>query len=151
MLINRHDCIELLMKQNDIKAEKLLSKLMSDPNLTINKEICDYFIERDLDVPTITHYKHLNNKAHKIIKEVLECDGKDVATYIKMATSLITQATITLEHQFKDNLEGANTFIQNTLLCELSQALYIYFNYNDYTELVNTVDKIRYDIKLILD
>ena len=151
MLINRHDCIEVLMHRDDHKADTLLNYLINHPEESINKDICKYFIKNNIQIPVIEHYKLLNNKAHKIIKEVLECEGKDVATYIKIATSLITQATITLEHQFKDDVDGANTFIRNTLLCELSQALYLYFNYNDYKELVNVIDKVRYDIKLILD
>ena len=151
MLINRHDCIEKLIKCEDPKADKLLDYLMKNPKEIINKEICKYFIKNKVEIPVIDHYKLLNKKAHKVIKEVLECEGKDVATYIKIATSLITQATITLEHQFKDDVDGANNFIRNTLLCELSQALYLYFNYNDYTELVSVIEDIRNDIKLILD
>ena len=151
MLINRHDCIEKLIKCEDPKADKLLDYLMKNPKEIINKEICQYFIKNKVEIPVIGHYKLLNKKAHKVIKEVLECEGKDVATYIKIATSLITQGTITLEHQFKDDVDGANNFIRNTLLCELSQALYLYFNYNDYTELVSVIGDIRNDIKLILD
>lgn len=155
MLISRHDCISILMKQNDIRADELLHYLINNQDICITKDICDYLIEHNIEVPVIEHYKLLNNKAHKVIKEVLESDGKDIATYIKIATSLITQATITLEHKFngddKENRRAANKFIENTLLSELSQALYIYFNYNDYTELVNTVKKVKDDIKLILD
>ena len=151
MLINRHDCIDILIKQNSEESEKLLHYLINHQDININKTICKYFVNNNINIPTIEHYKLLNNKAHKVIKEVLECEGKDVATYIKIATSLITQATITLEHQFKNDIEGSNTFIKNTMLCELSQALYLYFNYNDYTELVNVINVIRTDIKMILD
>lgn len=151
MLINRHDCIEKLINCNDTEADILLDYLMKHPKEAINKDICNYFIKKKIEIPVIEHYKLLNNKAHKVIKETLECEGKDVATYIKIATSLITQGTITLEHKFKDSVDDANNFIRNTLLCELSQALYLYFNYNDYTELVSVIGDIRNDIKLILD
>ena len=149
MLINRHDCIDLLIKRKD--TDEFISYLLNHPEESINYDICQYIIENDIEVPVIDHYRFLNNKAHKVIKEVLESEGKDVATYIKIATSLITQATITLEHQFKDDVKGANDFITNTLLSELSQALYLYFNHNDYSELVNTINKVKNDIKLILD
>ena len=149
MLINRHDCIELLCKFND--SDNLLNYLILNPDITINKDIYIYLKEKNVSLPVIEHYLLLNNKAHKIIKEILNCEGKDVATYIKIATSLITQATITLEHKFKDNNVEANKFIENTMLSELSQALYVYFNKGQYTELVNVINKIKQDIKLIIN
>lgn len=149
MIINRHDCIELLCNFND--ADELLNTLMSNPTLSINSEIYKFLTNKNVTLPVAEHYKLLNNKAHKIIKEVMDCEGKDVATYIKIATSLITQATITLEHQFKDDVYNANKFIDNTMLAELSQALYIYFNKGQYEELVNTISIIKKDIKIIIE
>lgn len=151
MLISRHKCIEQLMTCQDDHSDRLIKYLVNHPDKEINREIYSYLKKHNIDVPTADHYLLLNNKAHKIIKEVLESEGKDIATYIKIATSLITQATITLEHQFKDNPIGANEFISNTLLAEISQALYLYFNQGDYSELVNVINDVKQDLKVLLD
>jgi hypothetical protein len=151
MIISRHRSLELLMQNKSDKTEKLIKFLLSHANESINKEIYSYFKKNKIQLPTAEHYLLLNKKAHKVIKEVLESEGKDVATYIKIATSLITQATITLEHQFREDVNGANEFISNTMLADLSNALYLYFNYNDYSLLVSTIDKVRIDVKFLLD
>jgi len=66
MLINRHDCIDILIKQNSEEAEKLLHYLINHQDININKTICKYFVDNNINIPTIEHYKLLNNKAHKI-------------------------------------------------------------------------------------
>ena len=96
-------------------------------------------------------YLLLNNKAHKVIKEILCCENKPVSNYIKIATSLITQATITLEHTCQDNIELQNELIESLRLKELSHGLNVYFTTGDYTELVETVLQTRKDVKSILD
>ena len=57
-------------------------------------------------------------KLHKIISELLRDDSKSACDCIKTITSLITQATITLEKQFND-IEEANEFIECVGLKEL--------------------------------
>ena len=85
------------------------------------------------------------------LSRVLCCENKPVSNYIKMATSIITQATITLEHMNPDDIVAQNTLIENLHLRELSKALNTYFTYGDYTSLVNTIKETRTDIKAILD
>jgi hypothetical protein len=149
MLINKHDCFNILFeiqsKGNDVHNE--ITELMNNnviPKCVINEL-------KEQHYPTIEFYLNLNNKAHKIIKEVLCCENKPVSNYIKMATSIITQATITLEHMNPDDIVAQNTLIENLHLRELSKALNTYFTYGDYTSLVNTIKETRTDIKAILD
>lgn len=149
MLINKHDCYNILFEMQsqgkDVKTE--LNELMYDNK--VPKCVVNYL--REQNYPTIEFYLKLNNKAHKIIKEVLCCENKPVSNYIKMATSIITQATITLEHMNPEDIEAQNTLIENLHLKELSKALNTYFTYGDYTPLVKTIKETRLDIKAILD
>ena len=74
-----------------------------------------------------------------------------VSTYIKIASSLITQATITLEHTCQDDIDKQNELIKNLHLKELTHGLNIYFSTGNYRELVDVVLETRNDIKAILD
>lgn len=150
MLINRHDCynilFELQSQGQDVQSD--IKEFIHNKNY-IPKCVVTYLKENNYVV--IEFYNRLNNKAHKIIKEVLNCDNKPVSTYIKIATSIITQATITLEHMDKDDIELQNTLIENLHLSELSSALNLYFSTGDFTNLVNTIKETQQDIKCILD
>ena len=149
MLIERHTCYNLLLKyENECST---IIKEMINNNTDVNSEIITFLLGKGESLPVVEHYSLLNKKAHKIIKEIMNCDGKDVATYIKIATSLITQGTITLEHKFKDDIKGSNEFIKCTKLPELSEALSIYFRDNNFKPLVYEVNNIKKDIKLIID
>lgn len=150
MLIEKHDCYNLLLKYEN-ECTDLITEMINN-NTQINDKIIKFLIGKNENLPVVEHYNLLNQKAHKIIKEILNCDGKDVATYIKIATSLITQGTITLEHKFNNSaIKDANNFIKCTRLPELSEALSIYFNTNNFKPLVYEVNNIKKDIKLIID
>jgi hypothetical protein len=136
---------EIQSKGTDVHNE--LTELMN--NNTVPKVIIKKLKEQHY--PAIEFYITLNNKAHKIIKEVLCCENKPVSNYIKMATSIITQATITLEHMNPEDIVTQNTLIENLHLPELSKALNIYFTEGNYTPLVNAIKETRADIKAILD
>lgn len=150
MLINRHDCynilFELQSQGQDVQSD--IKEFIHNKNY-IPKCVIAYLKENNYVV--IEFYNRLNNKAHKIIKEVLSCDNKPVSTYIKIATSIITQATITLEHMDKDDIELQNTLIENLHLSKLSSALNLYFSTGNFTNLVNTIKETQQDIKCILD
>jgi hypothetical protein len=120
-------------------------------NGNIPKDIVNKLIEKNDKV--CNFYITLNSKAHKIIKEILTCDGKPVSTYIKIATSIITQGTIALEHEFKDehDINEQNEFIECLNLAELSYAISEYFNTGDFSYLVSAVNKNKEDVKLLLD
>lgn len=150
MLINTHDCYSILFKLQDdgIEIKESLNSLMTTGETP--KLVIDYLLEHNNIV--VEFYKRLNNKAHKIIKELLECDGKSISTYIKIATSLITQSIITIEHEssFIDDVDSQNNFIECIGLSELSQGLHNYFSYNDASVLVNAVNRNKKDLIDIL-
>lgn len=150
MLINKHDCYSVLfeMQSQGKNVQEDISKFMKNHDY-VPPVVITYLKEQNY--PTIEFYLRLNNKAHKVIKEILTCDNKPVSNYIKIATSLITQATITLEHTCKDDIQLQNRLIEALYLKELSKALNIYFAEGDYTKLVETVNRIKQDVKLILD
>lgn len=152
MIINKHDCFNILfdLKSKGIDTHKELDILMhSEENFIVPKIIMD--ILKEQQNPIICFYTRLNNKAHKLIKEILTCDNKPIANYIKIATSLITQSTITLEHDFTNNIEEQNNFIKLMGLKELSLGLSEYFTNGDYTLLVQAVKQNQLDVKSILE
>lgn len=151
MLIEVHDCLDILLKyETEKECRDLISEFINN-KCKISSDIIRFLLSKGEIIPTVEHYKLLNNKAHKIIHDIMICDGMEVFVYIKIATSLITQATLTLQHQFKDNIKGANSFIACTRLRELSKALSIYFETGHYETLVKEVNLIKQDIKLIID
>lgn len=150
MLISKHDCYNVLfeLQSSGVDVHEDLKEFMRNKTYT-PKCVIDYL--KDSNYPVIEFYLRLNNKAHKIIKEILTCENKPVATYIKIATSIITQATISLEHMDKDDIEQQNVLIDNLHLKELTNALNNYFTTGDYTLLVDTIKESREDVKAILD
>ena len=81
-----------------------------------------------------------------INKECLYAIYLNTKGYV-ISEQLITQGTITLEHKFKDDIKGANTFIRCTRLPELSEALSLYFSYSNFYPLVEEINLIKKDIK----
>lgn len=150
MLVTKHDCYNILfeLQSSGMDVHSELTRFMKDSNYT-PKCVIKYLKENNY--PTVDFYLRLNNKAHKIIKEILTCENKPVSTYIKIATSLITQATITLEHMCQEDIELQNQLINSLHLKELTHGLNTYFTYGDYSELVDIVQETRQDVKVILD
>lgn len=148
MLASKHKCFVLLhdLQKENVDIKDYVKELN---NGNIPKEIVNKLIEQNDNV--CNFYLNLNKKAHKIIKEILTCEDKPVGTYIKIATSIITQGTIALEHLYADDINGQNEFIDCLNLAELSSAIAEYFNSGDYTHLVDAVNKNKADVKLLLD
>lgn len=149
MLANKHDCYSILLdlKNNGQDVSKELTEVISQDK--IPKVIIEELIKRENNV--VKFYLNLNNKAHKIIKEILTCEGKPVSTYIKIATSLITQGVISMEHLYESDINGQNDFIDCLGLKDLSAGINTYFQTGDFKPLVEAVNKNRLDVKSLLD
>lgn len=149
MLANRHDCLSILYKlhESGVDVTNDLKDILD--NDTTPKSVVNELIKENDNV--VNFYLNLNKKAHKIIKETLTCEGKPVATYLKIATSIITQGIIAMEHLYVDDIEGQNRFIECLGLADLASALSEYFANGDYTKLVEAVSNNKKDIKAILD
>ena len=121
MLTSRHDCLCIL---NELEKQGI--DITEDIKLAVANKVPKSVVSvlRERKDPVVQFYLTLNNKAHKIIKEILTCDGKPINNYIKIATSIITQSAITLEHCFVDDMDGQNAFIKNMGLENLSRGLY---------------------------
>ena len=148
MLANKHKCFVILheLQEQGTDVSKYISEINSGniPKLVVNE-----IVKQNDNV--CSFYLNLNKKAHKIIKEILTCDDKPVATYIKIATSIITQGTITLEHLYKDDINGQNEFIECLRLKELSAGIATYFDSGDFRPLVTVVKANKRDVKSLLD
>lgn len=148
MLANKHKCFVILHELQEQGTD--VSKYISEVNSgNIPKVVVNELIKQNDNV--CSFYLNLNKKAHKIIKEILTCDDKPVGTYIKIATSIITQGTITLEHLYKDNINGQNEFIECLRLKQLSAGIATYFDSGDYVPLVEAVKANKKDVKSLLD
>ena len=148
MLADKHKCFVILHK---LQSEGIDVKdyIKDIENGIIPKAVIKELVDQNDNV--CLFYLRLNNKAHKLIKEILTCDGKSVSTYIKIATSLITQGTIALEHSYKDDINGQNEFIECLNLKEISKALNEYFTTGDYKSLVEVINANKRDVKSLLD
>ena len=149
MLASKYDCYAILYELQNQGED-----VSKDLNQVLNEGITPKRVVTELkkrDTNEVRFYLNLNNKAHKIIKEILSCDGKPVSTYIKIATSLITQGVITMEHLFSEDIDGQNYFIECLGLKQLSEGISIYFNTGDYTQLVKAVNSNQQDVRSLLD
>lgn len=148
MLTNKHECYTILneLNNNGVDVADALNEVVCG---ITPKVVVDELIKRDDDV--VNFYLNLNKKAHKIIKEILTCDGKTVGTYIKIATSLITQSVITAEHLYQNDIEGQNHFMECIGTARLAEALSYYFQTGDFSKLIETVEVNKQDVKSILD
>ena len=149
MLINTHDCFQILYQlRNDgvdiSDAVKEVVEYEKTPKIVVEELIKQ-------NDPVVMFYINLNKKAHKIIKEILTCEGKSIATYVKIATSLITQSIITIEHIFQEDTQGQNNFIDCIGLSRLSDALSVYFKTGDCQLLIEAIHSNREDVRQILD
>ena len=150
MLANKHKCFSILheMKQSGIDTSADV-KLLAEKNI-VPKSVVKAL--KESGDPVVCFYTGLNKKAHKLIKELLTCQGKSVGTYIKIATSIITQGTIAIEHTYdKQDADGQQSFMECLGLRELSSGLAEYFRTGNYTSLVEAVHRNREDVKQILD
>lgn len=149
MLTSKHKCYSILFNlQNEgIDISNELNEVRVDN--TTPKVVIRELVKNDDDV--VRFYLNLNNKAHKVIKNILTCDGKPVSEYIKIASSLITQGVITMEHIYQSDVAGQNEFVDCIGLRRLSEGINAYFNTGDYTDLVEAVNQNQIDVKLLLD
>lgn len=154
MLMTNGNYFKNLIKYKDNHVDKSLdySDYINDyvlNNNTYSVVIKDLY-ESGANIKTIDFYMFLLKKLHKIISELLRDDSKSACDCIKTITSLITQATITLEKQFND-IEEANEFIECVGLKELSNALFIYFSTGDISEIENQLLRVKDDIIWVRD
>lgn len=149
MLTSKHKCYSILFNlQNEgIDISNELNEVRVEN--TTPKVVIRELVKNDDDV--VRFYLNLNNKAHKVIKNILTCDGKPVSEYIKIASSLITQGVITMEHIYQSDVAGQNEFVDCIGLRRLSEGINAYFNTGDYTDLVEAVNQNQIDVKLLLD
>lgn len=149
MLTSKHKCYSILFKlqESGVDISDALNEVRVEnktPKIVIRE-----LVKQDNDVTRF--YLNLNNKAHKVIKNILTCEGKPVSEYIKIASSLITQGVITMEHIYQSDVAGQNEFVDCLGLRRLSEGINAYFNTGDYTDLVESVNQNKIDVQLLLD
>lgn len=147
MLTTKHECYSILYnkEQQGIDVTEQLREVV---NGITPKLVVEQLIERNDSV--VEFYTRLNTKAHKIIKEILTCDGKDVATYIKIATSIITQSVIALEHM-NCSVAEQNHFVNCLGITDLADGISTYYKTGDFIPLTKAVERNKQDVKSILD
>ena len=147
MLTTKHECYSILYDKEQ-HGEDVTEQLKEVVNKVTPKLVVEELIKRN--DPVVEFYTRLNGKAHKIIKEILMCEGKDVATYIKIATSIITQSVIALEHM-ECTVNEQNHFINCLGIIDLAEGISTYYKTGDFIPLTEAVERNRQDVKSILD
>ena len=147
MLTTKHECYSILYdkEQQGVDVTEQLKEVVNNvtPKLVVRQ-----LIERN--DPVVEFYTRLNTKAHKIRKEILTCEGKDVATYIKIATSIITQSVIALEHM-DCSVQEQNHFVNCLGITDLADGISTYYKTGDFIPLTQAVERNKQDVKSILD
>lgn len=101
-------------------------------------------------IPTVLFYSLLLSKLHKITVELMKLEPLPVSECIKIATSIITQATITLEKQFIGvDQETVYEFMECVGLKNLSKALYVFFTNGNSAPLESELNRVRDDILFV--
>ncbi len=151
MIITSKAYFKELLSHNELDLSNEISNFIDTCEVDNNVLLRIYnYEEKSNDV--IDFYKFLINKLHKIITELLSDSPKTACQCIKTITSLITQATITLEKHFDaDNLEAANEFIDCLDLKALSNSLTEYFSEGNLSVLENQLLRIREDVIFVKD
>ena len=104
MLVSKQEYFKRISKLND---ENLIRNyLITD---TIDTSVIAKLHSTE-PIPAVSFYSMLLSKLHKITVELMRLEPLQVSECIKTTTSIITQATITLEKQFKNDQESANEF-----------------------------------------
>ena len=142
----------LISKQEYFKR---ISEL-NDPNL-----IRDYLASNDINtdvvlklhhikpILTINFYSLLLSKLHKITTNLMRLNPLQLSECIKTATSIITQATITLEKHSKNDLDTSDEFIRCIGLPNLSKSIYIFFSTGNSELLESELNRVREDMLFI--
>lgn len=151
MIITSKAYFKELLSHNELDLSDAISNFISNCEVDNDILLKIYnYEEKSNDV--IDFYKFLIDKLHKIITELLSDSPKTACQCIKTITSLITQATITLEKHFDaDNLEAANEFMDCVGLKELSNSLTEYFSKGDLSEIENQLLRVKNDIIFVKD
>lgn len=152
MLVDTHDCYMILsdLEKRGTDVSDAIRDFLKTSN--VPKIVVEELVKRK--DPVAMFYLNLNNKAHKIIKELLKSgnDETSIATYLKLATSIVTQGIIAIEHVYgSSDVEEQNRFIECIGLKELTYSLSIYFKTGDYKPLVSAINNNRTDVKALLD
>ena len=148
MLISKNYYYEGISKlTSSAKQQTYLQKYLLD------KKLCDEAIveiHQQNKIPVIEFYSMLSKKLHKIVKEVLDNRPRPISECIKTTTSIITQATITLEKQFSNaTVKESNEFIACVGLEQLSEALHIFFKTGNSTPMQEEINRVREDILFV--
>lgn len=143
MLISKQEYFKRVSDLNDTDVLRdYLESDNIDPDVVIK-------LHSDKPLPSITFYSMLLGKLHKITTELLKLEPLQVSECIKTATSIITQATITIEKQFKEDQDSSDELIECIGLKQLAKALYVFFSNGNSALLESELNRVREDILFV--
>lgn len=143
MLISKQEYFKRISNLND---ENLIRNYLISDVIDISVIAKLHLTE---PIPAVSFYSMLLSKLHKITVELMRLEPLQVSECIKTATSIITQATITLEKQFKNDQESANEFMDCIGLKSLSKALYVFFTNGNSALLESELNRVRDDMLFV--
>lgn len=143
MLISKQDYFKRISELND---SDLIRNYLDSNNIDIDVILK---LHRIKPILTVEFYLFLLNKLHKITTNLMRLDPLPLSECVKTATSIITQATITLEKHSKNDLDISDEFIKCVGLSSLSKSLYIFFSTGNSDLLESELSRIREDILFV--
>lgn len=148
MLITPNKYYEELIKLPDecLGRKEYIIEYLKDKKIS---EQALKMINKYSSIPSAEFYIFLSKKLHKVVKEALNDEPRPMSECIKTVTSIITQATITLEKQFSDKpIKESNEFIRSVGLDTLSKSLSAFFENGNSEPIQNEIKRVREDIML---
>lgn len=146
-MISRTDCFLLLAELKDAGYDitEPQKTLVSNSNLDISVL---KFIKDAMDLDVVNFYeklrKNYNNKKSKIYKEIIQIDEREPKDMLVTIYSYLTQISI-----FAKDLVDKQIFFKHCRCDEIIDALSIYYQTFDSRPLIELLNIIRADIKLL--
>lgn len=141
-MITRQTVISALVKLKDagIDVSEQFESLKNNPG--ISKDLVEFL---RVHSPQFMFYKDLQKHQKALIKNILDYESFDTIGKIKLCSSLITRAMISVEYKNFDK-----SLLEDLELNRLSEALHKALNDKDYSRLDKVLEEQKQSIKLFV-
>lgn len=141
-MITRQTVISALVKLKDagVDVNEQFESLKNNPG--ISKDLVEFL---RVHSPQFMFYKDLQKNQKRLIKNILDYESFDTVGKIKLCSSLITRAMISVEYKNFDK-----SLLEDLELNRLSEALHKALNDKDYSKLDKALEEQKQSIKLFV-
>lgn len=141
-MITRQTVISALVKLKDAGIDVSEQFESLKRNSGISKDLIEFLRTHS---PQFMFYKDLQKNQKRLIKNILDYESFDAIGKIKLCSSLITRAMISVEYKNFDK-----SLLEDLELNRLSEALHKALNDKDYSVLDKVLEEQKQSIKLFV-